>query len=170
MDNILGTPPPPPPPGIPPLEAKELKGTLRQRMQQHRDNPSCASCHERMDTIGFAFEHFDGIGRYRADDGGFALETQGELPGGDKFRDHVDLAALFAGKRNTDFTRCLSEKLLTYALGRGLEYYDRPAVAGVQAKLVESDYRFAALVEAVVRSAPFQLRRGDGDPLLTAGP
>lgn len=167
MENLLGMPPPPPPPGVPPLEAKELKGTLRQRMEQHRNNPSCAACHERMDTIGFAFEHFDGIGRYRLDDGGLPLETGGELAGTGKFGDHADLVLLFVGEHNQDFTRCIAEKLMTYALGRGLDYYDRPAVDGIRSKLAGSGHRFVSLVEAVVQSVPFQLRRGEGDPLAT---
>ncbi len=166
LENILGTPPPPPPPGVPPLDAKELKGTLRQRMEQHRENAACASCHARMDAIGFAFEHFDAIGRFRNDDGGFPVETQGVLPSGEKFQDQVELTQLFAGTRSDDFTRCLSEKLLTYALGRGLEYYDRPTVALIQKRLAASGFRFTALVEAVVESVPFQMRRGEGDPLL----
>ena len=170
LENILGTPPPPPPPGVPALDEKELKGSLRQRMEQHRGNALCASCHARMDAIGFAFEHFDGIGRYRQDDGGFPVETAGQLPSGEKFLDHEELTRLFAGVRNEDFTRCLSEKLLTFALGRGLEYYDRPAVSAIQRRLAGSGYRFTALVEAVVEAVPFQLQRGEGDPLLVGNP
>jgi hypothetical protein len=163
LENILGTPPPPPPPGVPALEAKETKGTLRQRMEQHRDNPLCASCHTRMDALGFAFEHFDGIGSYRETDSGEVLETAGELAGGLRFQDHQTLTRGLAEERREEFTRCLVEKVMTYALGRGLEYYDRPAVAEVQRRLVKGEYRFGALVEAVVEAVPFQMRRGEGD-------
>ena len=163
MENILGTPPPPPPPGVPSLESKELKGTLRERMEQHRKDPTCASCHERMDTIGFAFEHFDGVGQYRSDDEGAPLETGGELPGGLKFVDHRELNARLAQDRGADFMRCLSEKLLTYALGRGVEYYDRPAVDQIQVRLRKGGGRFQELLLAVVESVPFQMRRGEGE-------
>lgn len=163
MENILGTPPPPPPPGVPSLESKELKGTLRERMEQHRKDPTCASCHERMDTIGFAFEHFDGVGQYRADDEGAPLETAGELPGGLKFADHRDLNERLARDRETDFMRCLSEKLLTYGLGRGLEYYDRPALEQIQERLRKGGGKFQELLLAVVQSVPFQMRRGEGE-------
>jgi hypothetical protein len=163
MENILGTPPPPPPPGVPSLESKELKGTLRERMEQHRKDPSCASCHERMDTIGFAFEHFDGVGQYRADDDGSPLATAGELPGGLKFADHRDLNSRLAQDREAEFMRCLSEKMLTYALGRGSEYYDRPALEHIQARLRKGGGKFQELLLAVVESVPFQMRRGEGE-------
>ena len=164
MDNILGTPPPPAPPGVPPLDEKELKGTLRERMEQHRNNPSCASCHERMDAIGFGFEHFDAIGRYRERDGEEPVEAQGSLSDAEAFADHLELNRLLASSRRGDFLRCLTEKLLTYALGRGLEYYDRPAVEQIVRRLEENDLRMSELVRGVVDSVPFQLRRGEGDP------
>jgi len=132
-------------------------------MEQHRKDPTCASCHERMDTIGFAFEHFDGVGQYRADDEGAPLETAGELPGGLKFADHRDLNERLARDRETDFMRCLSEKLLTYGLGRGLEYYDRPALEQIQERLRKGGGKFQELLLAVVQSVPFQMRRGEGE-------
>ncbi len=168
MDNILGTPPPPAPPGVPPLDEKELKGTLRERMEQHRNNPSCASCHERMDAIGFGFEHFDAIGRYRERDGEEPVEAQGSLSDAEAFADHLELNRLLASSRRGDFLRCLTEKLLTYALGRGLEYYDRPAVERIVRRLEENDLRMSELVRGVVDSVPFQLRRGEGDPFGTS--
>ncbi len=129
LENILATPPPPPPPGVPLLEAGEkLTGTLRQRMEKHRENAMCASCHARMDPIGFALEHFDGIGAFREKDGGDPVEPSGVLSSGEKITDHHDLNRILATAKNPDFLRCLSEKVLTYALGRGLEYYDKPAV------------------------------------------
>jgi hypothetical protein len=165
LDNVLATPPPPPPPGVPELEAGEkLTGTLRQRMEKHRDNAGCASCHARMDPIGFGFEHFDGIGRYRDQDGKEPVETAGELTSGEKFTDHRGLNAVLAQAKRADFLRCLAEKLLTYSLGRGLEYYDKPTVARIVQQLEKGDLKFSALVMGVVESAPFQKRRGEGDP------
>ena len=166
LENILASPPPPPPPGVPALESKETHGTLRQRMDAHRDNPMCASCHAKMDPLGFAFEHFDAVGRYREKDGDEPVETGGELVSGERFADHAELSRVLSDSRQADFIRCLSEKVLTYALGRGLEYYDRPALATIEARLRKRGLRFSALVQAVVESVPFQYRRGDGDPLL----
>jgi mono/diheme cytochrome c family protein len=169
LENMLGTPPPPPPPNVPPLEAGDkLKGTLRQRMEQHRENAMCASCHSRMDPIGFAFEHFDGVGTYRDKDGTEPVEPQGELASGEKFTDHRQLNQVLATAKRADFLRCLAEKMLTYALGRGLEYYDKPAVARIVESMKRGDYKFNALLEAVIHSAPFQQRRGEGDPAQVA--
>jgi mono/diheme cytochrome c family protein len=165
LENILATPPPPPPPGVPLLEAGEkLTGTLRQRMEKHRENAMCASCHSRMDPIGFAMEHFDGIGSWREKDGPDPVEPSGVLSSGEKITDHRDLNHILATSRNPDFLRCLSEKLLTYALGRGLEYYDKPAVDRMTQDLAKNGYRFSSLVKSVIHSVPFQYRRGDGDP------
>ena len=166
LENILASPPPPPPPGVPALESKETHGTLRQRMDAHRDNPMCASCHAKMDPLGFAFEHFDAVGRYREKDGDAPVETQGELVSGERFSDHRELSRVLSEARQADFIRCVSEKVLTYALGRGLEYYDRPALAAIEARVQRQGFRFSALIEAVVESVPFQYRRGDGDPIL----
>lgn len=166
LENILATPPPPPPPGVPPLEAKELKGTLRQRMDAHRDNPMCASCHAKMDPIGFAFEHFDAIGRYREKDGTEPIDASGVLESGEPFDGHRAFGNLISGSKREDFIRCVVEKMFTYALGRGLEYYDRPAVEAACKELSANGLRFSTLIDGVVRSVPFQYRRGDGDPLL----
>ncbi len=165
LDNLLSTPPPPPPPDVPELEAGEkLTGTLRQRLEQHRDNALCASCHARMDPIGFALEHFDGIGAFREKEGDEPVETAGELNTGERFKDHRELNQVLAVARRGDFLRCLTEKMLTYGLGRGLEYYDKPAVQKVVQSLESGDGRFSDLVLGVVQSAPFQMRRGEGDP------
>lgn len=165
LENLLSTPPPPPPPNVPELEAGEkLTGTLRQRLVKHRENAMCASCHERMDPIGFALEHFDGIGAYRDTDGGEAVETDGQLSSGEAFRDHRELNQLLATAKRDDFYRCLTEKLLTYSLGRGLEYYDKPTVQGIVKQLQSGEGRFSDLVLGVVRSPAFQMRRGEGDP------
>ncbi|MCX6861021.1 MAG: DUF1592 domain-containing protein [Verrucomicrobia bacterium] len=170
LENILASPPPPPPPGVPALESKETHGTLRQRMDAHRDNAMCASCHAKMDPLGFAFEHFDAVGRFREKDGDEVVDTRGELVSGERFADHVELSRVLSDSRQADFVRCVSEKMLTYALGRGLEYYDRPALAAMNVQLMKKGLRFSALIQAVVDSVPFQYRRGDGDPLLVENP
>ena len=162
LDNILGAPPPPPPPDVPELkEGKVLTGSLRQRMEEHRANSLCASCHARMDPIGFGLENYDGIGAWREKDGAFAIEPAGQLVTGEKFRGPQDLKTILLKQKKNDFVRCLSEKILTYGLGRGLEYYDRCATEQISKGLAKNRYRFASLVLEVVRSAPFQLRRGD---------
>jgi Protein of unknown function (DUF1588)/Protein of unknown function (DUF1585)/Protein of unknown function (DUF1592) len=165
LENLLGTPPPPPPPEVPDLEDPNraaLTGTLRQRMEQHRKDPICASCHQRMDPIGFGMEQFDGIGAWRERDANAAIDPAGELVSGEKFRGPAELRAILLKDKRADFLRCLTEKMLTYALGRGIEYYDKPAVAKIVTAL-EKDPRFSTLVLGVVNSAPFQLRRGEGD-------
>jgi len=170
LENILASPPPPPPPGVPALESKETHGTLRQRMDAHRDNAMCASCHAKMDPLGFAFEHFDAVGRFREKDGDEVVDTRGELVSGERFADHVELSRVLSDSRQADFVRCVSEKMLTYALGRGLEYYDRPALVAMDTQLRKKNLRVSALIQAVVESVPFQYRRGDGDPLLVEKP
>jgi cytochrome c553 len=162
LDNILGTPPPPPPPGVEELkegDQQELKGSLRQRMEQHRANPSCATCHQRMDPLGFGFENFDAIGGWRTKDGKHDIDPSGELPTGQKFKGPAELRIILK-QRQEDFTKCLSEKMLTYALGRGTERYDRCAVEDIARSLKNHDYRFSALVIEIVKSDPFQKRRG----------
>ncbi|MEW6161657.1 MAG: DUF1592 domain-containing protein, partial [Verrucomicrobiota bacterium] len=129
LETILGTPPPPPPPDVPELkEGKELTGTLRQRMEQHRDNPLCASCHARMDPIGFGFENFDAVGVWRELDGGAPIDPAGQLVSGERFQGPAELRKILLQAKRDEFVRSLSEKMLTYALGRGLEYYDKCAV------------------------------------------
>ena len=162
LDNILGTPPPPPPPGVEELkegEQQELKGSLRQRMEQHRANPSCATCHQRMDPLGFGFENFDAIGGWRTKDGKHEIDPTGELPTGQKFTSPAQLRAILK-ERQDDFAKCLADKMLTYALGRGTERYDRCAIEEIARGLKKNDYRFSALVIEIVNSDPFQKRRG----------
>jgi hypothetical protein len=162
LDNILGTPPPPPPPDVEELkEGEELKGTLRQRMEQHRANPSCASCHARMDPLGFGFENFDAIGAWRTHEGKHAIDASGVLPGGESFKGPAGLRAVLRGKKDL-FARCLAEKLLTYALGRGVERADRCFVEEIARNLAKEEYRFSALVHEIVKSDPFQKRKGRG--------
>ncbi len=165
LENLLNAPPPPPPPNVPLLDDSQqakLTGSLRQRMEQHRADPLCASCHALMDPIGFGFENFDGVGAWRAQDGGFAIDPAGKLVSGEAFHGPDELKRILLTSRRDEFLRCLASKLLTYALGRGLEYYDECAVDEVATALKTHDYRFSALVLGVVNSAPFQLRRGDG--------
>jgi mono/diheme cytochrome c family protein len=159
LENILASPPPPPPPNVPELEKTELKGTLRQQMEQHRANPSCASCHDKMDAIGFGLENFDGIGAWREDEKKVKIDASGVLPGGAKFDGPAELRKILLGKADL-FRRCLAEKLTTFALGRGLEYYDKCVLDDLVAKLKAGDDRFSALVVAIVESEPFQQRKG----------
>jgi hypothetical protein len=162
LEQILGTPPPAPPPNVPelPETAKAvLSGSLRQRMEQHRANPACANCHTKMDAMGFAFENFDAIGAFRTRDAGFAIDPSGTLPGGRTFNGPGELKKILKEKKEL-FARCLTEKMLTYALGRGVEYYDRPAVDRMVATLARDEYRFSTLVIEISRSDPFRLRRG----------
>lgn len=164
LENLLNAPPPPPPPGVPELsEAKEvvLSGTLRQRMEQHRKDPLCSSCHTRMDAIGFGLENFDAIGAWREKDGEFPIDAAGQLSSSATFASAVELVELLGTAKKEEFLRCVTEKMLTYALGRGLEYYDKCAVDKIVAGL-SKDARFSNLVLQIVDSVPFQMRRGDG--------
>ncbi len=165
LEQILGEPPPPPPPNVPELPNDQdavAGGTLRQRLEIHRSNPSCANCHAKMDPIGFALENFDAIGAYREKDGNFPIDSAGEFADGTPFKDAADLKQIVRQKKDL-FVRCLTEKLLTYALGRGVEYYDRPTIEQIVAKIEQQDYRFSALVKEIVRSDAFRLRRGLDD-------
>jgi hypothetical protein len=160
LEQILGTPPPPPPPNVPELETQhELKGTLRQRMEQHRANPSCANCHQQMDAMGFAFENFDAIGRFRTQDGKDAIDPSGTLPDGSAFDGAAGLRGVLKGRKEL-VARNLAEKLMTYATGRGLEFYDEPALKKVLAGTAKGEYRFSSLVLSIVQSDPFRMRRG----------
>jgi len=161
MEQILGTPPPPPPPGVRELEQTKLEGTLRQRMEQHRANPSCAVCHTRMDAIGFALENFDAIGAWRDRDEDHEIDASGVLPGGKAFSGAAELKSILAAKPEL-FARSLVRKMLTYAVGRGLEAYDTQTVAEITERLQAQDYKFSALVLEIVRSEPFQMRRAQG--------
>ena len=164
LENVLGEPPPEPPANVPDLAETQKaspNATLRKQLEIHRQNPSCAVCHTKMDALGFGFENFDAIGRWREQDGGAPIDASGELPGGVKFSGPEQLVKVL--EQNKDkFTRVIAEKMLTYALGRGLEYYDRCAVDDVVEATIKGEYRFAELVFAVASSAPFQNRRGDG--------
>ncbi len=160
LEQILGTPPPPPPPNVPELEEKGvLKGTLRERMEQHRKNPACTNCHNRLDPPGFAFENYNAIGKYRWKDGDLPIDPSGELPGGLKFKGPKELKQILVQK-NDLFSRNLTEKMMTYGIGRGLEYYDKSSVDRIVNVLAKNDFRFSTLVIEIVKSDPFRMRRG----------
>src|SRR2546426_546742 len=160
MQNILGTPPPPPPPNVPPFEATKIEGTLRQRMETHRKNPVCATCHAQIDPLGFALENFDGIGKYRAMDGRALVDASGALPDGTAFEGPATFRKVLMEQRHA-YVTTLTEKLLTYALGRGAEYYDMPAVRKIMRDAAGKDYRWSAIIMGIVRSTPFQMRRSE---------
>lgn len=168
LENILGTPPPPAPPNVPELQEVKLTGTLRQRLEQHRENPTCASCHARMDPIGFGFENFDGVGAYREKDEDFPIDPSGQLVSGESFNGAPALAAMLAKSKREEFVRCLSEKMLTYAIGRGPEFYDKCALDEISKGVSRKGYRFSSLILEIVRSVPFQQRRGEAGRMSAA--
>ena len=157
LENLLGTPPPPPPENVPPLEEVQLTGTLRERMEQHRANAVCASCHKAMDPLGFGLENYDGIGGWRDKDGEFAIDASGELPNGQSFAGPRELKQILTARQD-EFVRCLSEKMLTYGLGRGVEYSDRCTVNDIARAVAQHDYTFSSLILAVVESDAFGKR------------
>jgi hypothetical protein len=162
LEQILGTPPPPAPPNVPQLESEQgekLAGTLRQRMEQHRANPSCASCHNRLDPPGFGLEKYDAIGAWRDREGDSPVNASGKLPSGESFQGPGELKAILKS-RQREFTHCLTEKLLTYSLGRGLDDEDTCAVDKIVDTVAADQYRFRRLVLEIVRSEPFLKRRG----------
>ena len=162
LQNILGTPPPPPPADVPALDEQAVGTTasLRKQMETHRTNAICASCHSRMDPLGFALENYDAIGKWRTMDGGFPVDSSGVLPGGKKFANSAEMRQILT-ERVPELTRTLTEKLLIYSLGRGLQRYDRPTVNGITKRVAASGYGFQTLVQEVVRSLPFQSRRAE---------
>ena len=166
LEQILGTPPPPPPPDVPELESDQegaLRGSLRERMEQHRLKPECATCHEKMDPIGFAFEHFNAVGQWREVDGGFPIDASGELPDGTRFDGARELVRQL--KTRDTFVLCVIEKMLTFALGRGLEYYDKCTIDNIHQDLRDHSLAFQTLVESIVLSESFQQRQLEGENL-----
>lgn len=162
LENFLNDPPPPPPPGVPNLNEAAIgtKESLRQQLEQHRANPACSSCHARMDPLGFGLENYDAVGHWRTHDGKFPVDSTGTLPGGRTFRSPAELKTILRADSDA-FARCLAEKMLTYALGRGLERYDRPAVNLICRRLAADGYRFSDLVDGIVESLPFDMRHGE---------
>jgi mono/diheme cytochrome c family protein len=171
LQNLLGAAPPPPPPDVPSLDEGELasSASLRQQMEKHRSNAVCASCHARMDPLGFGLENYDAIGRWRSDDAGQPVDASGVLPSGQSFDSPAELRRVLSGML-PDFSRCLTEKMLTYALGRGLEPYDKPTVRAITQKLAASKGGLQRLVREIARSLPFRSRRAEGTGLAAATP
>ena len=164
LEHVLGAPPPPPPPDVPALPDRGEAGrpaSVRERLERHRENAVCASCHAPMDPLGFGLEHFDAIGRRRAaGEAGGPIDASGVLPDGTAFRGLAGLRDVLLDRRE-QFVRTVAEKLTTYALGRGLEHYDMPAVRRIVRDAAADDYRWSSLVLGIVRSLPFQMRRSE---------
>ncbi len=159
LENLLGEPPPPPLPDVMPLEQQELTGSLREKMEQHRRDPSCAQCHDLMDPLGFALENFDAIGRWRTKDSGIDVNASGKLPSGEVFTGAAELRNVLLEKKKDEFVRCVTEKMMIYALGRGLRYEDQCAVNEITRRLEANDYRFSELIFGIVESPPFRKRQ-----------
>jgi hypothetical protein len=164
LDNILGTPAPPAPGGVPELEeaAKQFEDrepTLREVLERHRQDALCASCHARMDPLGIALENFNALGMWRESENDQPIDASGELITGESFQDIRALKTIIKTAHRSDFYRCLTEKLLTYALGRGLDYYDEQTVDLIVEQLEAREGRFSVLLNGIVESAPFQRRR-----------
>jgi mono/diheme cytochrome c family protein len=161
LENLLGTPPPPPPPDVPELKAAPHGKVLsmREQMQVHRANAVCAACHARMDPIGFALENYDAVGRWRGEDAGAPIDASGKLPDGTEFHGPAGLSQLLLTKYRDDFVQTATEKLLTYALGRGVEYYDYPTIRSITRDAARDNYRISSWILAIVKSTPFQMRR-----------
>jgi hypothetical protein len=160
LENLLGTPPPAPPADVPGLEevAVIAPKTMRERLELHRATPTCAGCHGLIDPLGFALENFDAVGAWRQRDGRFEIDPSGSLPGGIEFDTAGEMMQALASAKKDDFCRCLASKLLTYAVGRGLETEDRCAVNAVIEQAANNEYRFGALVTAIVTSRPFLMQ------------
>ena len=163
LENLLGSPPPPPPPEVPGLPDADHPGdgrslSMRERMEVHRTSPVCASCHVLMDPLGFSLENFDGLGAWRTTEGGTPIDASSALPDGVRFEGPSGLRDVLLGQEER-FAATVTEKLLTYALGRGVEYYDGPAVRTITKDAAASDYRWSSLIRGIVESTPFQMRR-----------
>lgn len=164
LDNILGTPAPPAPPDVPPLEqaaATSANPTMRESMEIHRNNPDCRGCHARMDPIGLGLENYNALGQFRLKQDGKSLDASGQLLTGEKFSDIAALKSVLAEHRREDIYRCLSEKLLTFALGRGAEYHDATTIDTLVERLGKNEGKLTELILGIIESAPFQKRRGD---------
>jgi hypothetical protein len=159
LKNLVGTPPPPPPASVPPLKDNTVSSTLsvRKRLEQHRANAVCASCHQSIDPVGFALENFDAVGRWRESEDGQPVDATGGFIDGSEFVGTSGLEQALLNRPEL-FVRTLTEKLMTFALGRGLEFYDAPAVRKIVASAKENDYRFSQVVIGIVQSTPFRMR------------
>jgi hypothetical protein len=171
LENILGTPPPPPPPNVPTLQERGSDGkpqTMRERLNAHRQNPVCATCHNLMDPLGFALENFDAVGAWRVtDETGKPIDASGSLVDGTKLDGPTALRSHLL-RHSDSFVHTFTEKLLTYALGRGLESTDQPTIRRILREAAPQEYRWSAIVAGIVRSAPFQMRKVSRDPAQAA--
>ena len=160
LENILGAPPPPPPPNVPQLEESAVGSakSLREQLEKHRASAACASCHSRLDPLGFSLENFDGVGKYRAEEDGSPIDASGSMTNGTTVTGPAGLKKVILDRKD-EFVEVMAGKLLTYALGRGLEYYDQPALRQIRREMAVENERFSALVLGVVNSVPFQMRR-----------
>jgi len=162
LENLVGAPPPPPPPDVPNLDEAKIGKTssMREQLEQHRKNAICASCHSRMDPLGFGLENFDAIGAWRSKDGEFTIDSSGTLPDGNSFSGPQGLKAILKQKPDA-FAECLTRKLMIYALGRGLEPADEDVVKEIVKSVSANNYRFSSLIMGIVESPAFQRRRGE---------
>lgn len=164
LENLLGTPPPPPPPDVPALKDGGANGerqSVRARLEEHRKNAVCATCHSQMDPLGFALEHFDAVGRYRTvDEGRTPVDASGALPNGDKFEGLPGLRDVMVGRRE-QFVGTVTERLLSFALGRSVEYYDRPTLRAIVRDAAPGGYKWSTIITSIIKSAPFQMRRAE---------
>jgi hypothetical protein len=160
LENLIGTPPPPPPAEVPafPEDDPRAPQTVRAKMERHRASPACAGCHRVMDPLGLAMENFDAVGKWRSEEAGVTIDASGVLTNGAKVDGVVALRQALVGQPEV-VVGTMVEKLLTYALGRGLEHYDMPVVRGIVRSAARQDNRFSALVLGIVRSTPFQMRQ-----------
>jgi hypothetical protein len=159
LANLLGAPPPPPPPDIPALKEAGADGqphSLRERMEMHRKNPACASCHQRMDPLGFALENFDALGKWRTSSDGAPIDASASFPDGSRFEGVAGLRTLLVSHKD-EFVRTFTAKLLAFAIGRGLEYYDMPAVRAIARDAAPAEYTWSSIITGIVRSAPFTM-------------
>jgi hypothetical protein len=165
LANLLGSPPPPPPPNVPELKDAGADGqprSLRERMEVHRKNPACAGCHRRMDPLGFSLENFDALGKWRTVADGVPVDASATLPDGTKFDGVAGLRDLLASHEE-DFVRTLTEKLLAYAIGRGVEYTDLPAVRRIAHDAGQNGYRWSSVILGIVNSTPFRMATAGGE-------
>ena len=163
LNTLLGAPAPPPPPNVPALDGndgEQAPRSLRERLETHRRNPACASCHARMDPLGFALENFDAIGRWRTTDAGRPIDAGGMFPDGAAFESPAEFREVFLRRYRDEFVLALTDRLLTYALGRGTEYYDMPAVRSI-VRSAAPDYRWSSIVQGIVNSLPFQMSKAE---------
>jgi hypothetical protein len=161
LENLLGTPPPAPPPNVPALKETSEGGKMlpvRVLMEQHRQNPACASCHKIMDPLGFSLENFDGIGQWRTREPGGPVDASGQLADGTPVEGPASLRTVILSHPD-QFVGTMTEKLLTYGLGRGLEYYDMPVVRGIVHDAARNNYRFSSLILGIVKSVPFEMKK-----------